>query len=90
MTTTDAKLVQGIVVILRGCLDHITLSSSTSDDVLRPHATLLFKRIRASESEPALRKTVWDIQGALGLATNDYRCRDIVSRASALVKDNSN
>jgi hypothetical protein len=86
--TTDAELIQAVVVILRGGLDHMQLSRSIPDDDLRPHATLLFKRIRADESEPMLRKTVADIQAALGLAVNDHRCRDVVSRASALVKNN--
>ncbi len=88
MTVSDPTLVQGIVLILRSGLDHIQLSRSISDDDLRPHATLLFKRIRADESEPVLRKTVADIQAALGLAVNDHICRDVVSRVSALVKNN--
>ena len=75
MTITDAKLVPGVVVILRARLDHIPLSGSVPDDDLRPHATLLIERIKAGDSEPVLRKIVADIQTALELAVNDQRCR---------------
>jgi hypothetical protein len=77
-------------VICRDGLDHLPLSPSITDDDLRPHAKLLLKRIRADDSEIALRKTVADIQIKLGLSLNDYRCTKIVSRAVALVKENSN
>lgn len=87
---SQRDLVQGIVVILRSGLDHIPLSQSISDNDLRPHATLLFKRIKADESELALRRTVADIQRVLDLPVNDHRCKGIVSQASALVRKNSN
>jgi hypothetical protein len=86
----DAALIQGIVVIYRDGLDQLPLSHSTSDNKLRRYATLLFKRIRADDSETALRKTVADIQIKLGLSVSDYRCAKIVSRAVALVRENSN
>jgi hypothetical protein len=90
MTNSDATLVDGIIVILRGDLDHTALSRSTSDDVLRPHADRLFKRIRAGDRELELRRIVWGIQEELGLPLNDHRCKGIVSQTSALVRKNSN
>ena len=85
-----AALIHGVVVICRDGLDHIPLSHSILDNELRPYAMLLFKRIRADDSEAALRKTVADIQTKLGLSVNDHRCKKIVSRAVALVRKNSN
>jgi hypothetical protein len=86
----DAALIQGVIVICRDGLDHQPLSYSIPDSKLRRYATLLFNRIKADESEAALRKTVADIQIKLGLSVNDYRCEKIVARAVALVRENSN
>ncbi len=86
----DGDLIQGIVVICRDGLDQLPLSHSISDNELRLYAKLLFKRIRADDSEASLRKTVADIQNKLGLSVSDYRCAKIVSRAVALVRANSN
>lgn len=83
-------IIQGVVVICRDGLDHVPLSNSIPDSELRPFATLLFNRIKADDSEAALRKTVADFQIKLGLSVNDYRCAKVVSRAVALVKENSN
>jgi hypothetical protein len=87
---SDAALIQGVVVICRDGLDHLPLSHSIADNDLRPYAKLLFERITAGDSETALRKNVADIQIKLGLSVNDYRCEKIVSRAIALVSENSN
>ena len=51
-------IIQGVVVICRDGLDHVPLSNSIPDSELRPFATLLFNRIKADDSEAALRKTV--------------------------------
>ena len=83
-------LIQGVVVICRDGLDHLPLSPSISDNDLRPYAMLLLKRIRAHDSEAALCKTVVDIQIKLGLSVNDHRCKKIVSRAVALVREDLN
>jgi hypothetical protein len=61
-------IIQGIVVICRDGLDHVPLSNSIPDSELRPFATLLFNRIKADDSEAALRKTVADFQIKLGLS----------------------
>ena len=76
-------------MICRDGLDHMPLPPSIADSDLRPFAMQLLKRIRANDSDAALRKTVADIQIKLGLSVNDYRCKKIVSRAVALVRDNS-
>jgi hypothetical protein len=86
----DAALIQGVIVIFRDGLDYQPLSHSVTDNKLRLYATLLLNRVKADESEAALRKTVADIQIKLGLSVNDYRCKKIVSRAVALVRENSN
>ena len=77
-------------MICRDGLDQMPLSPSITDNDLRPYAMLLLKRIRANDSEAALRKTVADIQIKLGLSVNDHRCQKIFSRAVALVRDNLN
>ena len=86
----DTALIQGVVVICRDGLDHLPLSPSISDNDLRPYAMLLLKRITAHDREAAPCKTVADIQIKLGLSVNDYRCKKIVSRAVALVREDSN
>jgi hypothetical protein len=86
----DTALIQGVVVICRDGLDHLPLSPSISDNDLRPYAMLILKRIRAHDREAALCKTVADIQIKLGLSVNDHRCKKIVSRAVALVREDSN
>ena len=86
----DTALIQGTVVICRDGLDHMPLSPSITDNDLRPYAILLLKRIRANDSEATLCKSVADIQIKLGLSVNDYRCKKIVSRAVALVREDSN
>ena len=86
----DAALIQGVIVISRDGLDYQPLPHTIPDNKLRPYATLLFNRIKADESEAALRKTVADIQIKLGLSVNDHRCKKIVVRAVALIRKNSN
>ena len=76
-------------MICRDGLNHMPLPPSITDSDLRPYAMQLLERIRANDSEAALRKTVADIQIKLGLSVNDYRCQKIASRAVALVRDNS-
>jgi hypothetical protein len=82
----DAAFIQGLVVILRDCLDHMPLSSTTPDDDLRPGATLLVKRIKAGEMEGILIQTVANMQQKLRLAVNHVRCRDVVNRAVKLIR----
>jgi hypothetical protein len=86
MTTSTKELIQGTVVVLRDCLDHLPLPESVGDDVLEPHAARLFKQARAGDSELALRSAVGKIQLALRLPVADHRCRDVVSRVSDLTK----
>jgi hypothetical protein len=86
----NTALIQGVIVICRDGLGDLPLSRSISDNDLRPYAMLLLERIGAHDSEAAPCKTVADIQIKIGLSVNDYRCKKIVSRAVALVREDLN
>jgi hypothetical protein len=81
-----ADLRQGIVLILKECLD---LPRSEVIEI-QEHARRLLVSIEAGDSPDALRIKVARIQMALGDVVNDASCRDVVARARAVVAKNSN
>ncbi len=81
-----ADLRQGIVLILKECLD-LPRSGVTE---IREHAQRFLVSIEAGDSPDALRMQVARIQMAFGDVVNDAACRHVVARARALVAKNSN
>lgn len=81
-----ADLRQGVVIILRECLD---LPRNRVTEIQK-HAGHFLASIKAGDSPDALRMQVAKIQMALGDVVNDVACRGVVARACALVAKNSN
>ena len=81
-----ADLKQGIVLILKKCLD-LPRGGLTE---IQEHGQRFLASIEAGDSPDALRMQVARIQMALGDVVNDTACRDVVARARALVPKNSN
>ena len=81
-----ADLRQGIVIILRECLD---LPRDRVTEI-QEHAARLLASIKTGQTPDALRMHVAKIQMALGDVVNDVACGGVVARARALVANNSN
>ena len=81
-----ADLRQGIVIILRECLD-LPRNGVTE---IQEHAQRFLASIKAGDSPDTLRMQAARIQMALGDVVDDAACRDVVARPRALVAKNSN
>jgi hypothetical protein len=80
----EAALVRGIAAIFQECFE---LRQTNDDADLHRFARQMLDRIKAGESEIALRQLAAHAQHALHGAVKNERCREVVQHARKLVRD---
>jgi hypothetical protein len=80
----EAALVRGIAAVFQECFE---LRETNDDTDLHRFADQMLQRIKAGESETALRQLAANAQLALHGAVSYDRCREVVHNARRLVRD---